>query len=61
MNFLEISIIIYNVKEKGDSKMKYKCIIFDIGYTLVKHNNEIESKMMAEILNIPHSKEFESH
>lgn len=40
--------------------MTYKCIIFDIGYTLVKHNNEIESKMMSEILNIPYSKEFEN-
>jgi 2-haloacid dehalogenase len=40
--------------------MKYKCIIFDVGYTLVKHNDEVETKMMADMLNIPYDEDFKS-
>lgn len=38
--------------------MGYKCIIFDVGYTLVKHDDEKETKMMSALLNIPYSQEF---
>lgn len=37
---------------------KYKCIIFDVGYTLVMHDDEKESKMIAELLGIPYSIEL---
>lgn len=37
---------------------KYKCIIFDVGYTLIDHNDEKETKMLSEILKIPYCEEF---
>lgn len=40
--------------------MKYKCVIFDVGYTLVKHNDEMETKMMADLLNIPYTEKFKN-
>ena len=38
--------------------MKYKCVIFDVAYTLVKHNDELETKMLSELLGIPYNIKF---
>ena len=40
--------------------LKYKCIVFDVGYTLVKHDDEKESAMIAEILDIPCDQELKN-
>ena len=40
--------------------MSYKCVIFDVGYTLVKHDDEKETKMMSSLLNIPYSQDFKN-
>ena len=37
---------------------RYYCVIFDLGYTLVEHNDEIETKELANILKIPYCNEF---
>ncbi len=39
---------------------KYNCVIFDLGYTLIEHNDDIETRELANILNIPYSEEFKS-
>ena len=46
--------------ENGQLKNKYKCAIFDLGYTLVEHNDEIETKDLAQILDIPYCTEFKN-
>lgn len=38
--------------------MKYKCVIFDVGYTLVKHNDKKETEMISKLLNIPYSEDL---
>ena len=37
---------------------KYNCVIFDLGYTLVEHNDEAETRDLAKILDIPYCTEF---
>ena len=38
--------------------MKYKCVIFDVGYTLVEHNDKKETEMISKLLNIPYSEDL---
>lgn len=38
--------------------MKYKCVIFDVGYTLVEHNDKKETEMIFKLLNIPYSEDL---
>ena len=38
--------------------MKYKCVIFDVGYTLVEHNDKKETEMIPKLLNIPYSEDL---
>ena len=38
--------------------MKYKCVIFDVGYTLVEHNDKKETEIISKLLNIPYSEDL---